>query len=459
MVPMTTTRTAEEIPPWLYTLLVVAGQVIGLSLIIAIGSRDAGYAGLGAYAFAAGFGALLLLRRRFPLAVLVVTVFGIFAYYAFGYPPIGMAVPAVAALYATSVRGRAPAALAAGFVLLAVSLYFRVRDQESSAVLAYDVLTNAALVGCAVALGLNVRGRQRLRAQQETIVALERSREQERAARDLQAERVRIARDLHDSVGHALSVISVHAHVAREAQDRAAATGALDRIIDATGTSLRDLRTTLSLLRGPGDGDGRTPPTLDGIDRLLQAARDVGLDVHATLTTEPVPSPVASAAFRIVQEAVTNVLRHASATTLTVEVTADADTLHVRVADDGHGTADPHDGPAPAPGATGSASAHGAAGPAHGAPGTAGPASAHGAPGAATRAGDGRAESEPGPGRPEPGPGDARTGRPRTDRPRTGRGIAGMRERARALGGTFSAGDADGGGFAVTAELPLGGAA
>lgn len=382
METMTGMRTAEELPPWMYTLLVVAGQVIGLSLIIAIGSYDAGYAGLGAYGFACGFGALLLLRRRFPLAVLVVTVLDICAYYILDYPPIGMAVPAVAALYATSVRGRAPAALATGFVLLAVSLYFRIQDHESSAVLAYDVLTNAALVGCAVALGLNVRGRRRLREQQRTIVDLERARQQERMARNLQAERIRIARDLHDSVGHALSVISVHAHVAREASDQQTAGRALDGIIDATGSSLRDLRTTLSLLRGPGDGDGRTPLTLDGIDQVLQAAREVGLDVRASVTadTAQVPPSVAAAAFRVVQEAVTNVLRHAGATTLTVEVTADEDTLHVRVADDGRG-----------------------------APETATP----------------------------------------------GRGIAGMRERVKALGGTFSAGDADGG-FAVTADLPLG---
>lgn len=382
---VTATRAAAERPPWLDTLLVVAGQVIGLSLIIAIGSHDAGHSGPGAYAFAAGFGALLLVRRRFPLSVLVVTVFGIFAYYTLDYPPIGMAVPAVAALYATSVRGRAPAALATGFVLLAVSLYFRARGHESSSVLAYDVLTNAALVGCAVALGLNVRVRRRLREQQETIVGLERAREQELAARELQAERVRIARDLHDSVGHALSVISVHAHVAREASGEREVGRALDRIVDATGASLRDLRTTLSLLRGPRDADDRTPPTLDGLEQVLQAARDVGLVVQATLTADParVPPPVGSATFRIVQEAVTNVLRHAGATTLTVEVTGDDDALHVRVTDDGHGGTGP----------------------------------------------------------------DGMT--------RTGRGIAGMRERAAALGGTFTAANAGTGGFTVTAALPL----
>lgn len=407
MGPMTAIRTAEEIPPWLYTLLVVAGQVIALSLIIAVG----GYTGLGAYVFAAGFGAVLLLRRRFPLAVLIVTVLGIFAYYILDYPPIGMAVPAVAALYATSMRGRAPAALVTGFVLLAVSLYFRARGQESSDVLAYDVLTNAALVGCAVALGQNVRARRRLREQQETIVALERAREQERAARELQAERVRIARDLHDSVGHALSVISVHAHVARESP--ASAGSALDRIIDATGTSLHDLRTTLSLLRAPGD-DPRTPLTLAGLDQPLQAARDVGLDVHASITADHVPAPVAAAAFRIVQESVTNTLRHATATTLTVEVTADATTLHVRVTDDGRGAA----GPAPDPGA---------------------------GSGGGTGGGVGPAPLEPAPG-------------PERRSARTGRGIAGMRERALALGGSFSAGNT-GDGFAVRADIPLGGPA
>lgn len=373
---------AEEVPAWLYTLLVVAGQVIGLSLIIAIGSRDVGYRGIGAYGFACGFGAVLLLRGRFPLAVLVVTVLGIFGYYILGYPPIGMAVPIVAALYATAVRGRATAALSTGAVLLAVSLFFRAIHHESSAVLAYDLLTNAALIGCAVALGLNVRGRRRLREQQRAIVDLERAREQERAAHDMQAERVRIARDLHDSVGHALSVISVHTHVAREAlgTDRPAAERSLERITDATGASLRDLRTTLSLLRSPEDDGGRVPLTLDGIDQVVRAAREVGLDVRASVTADAdrIPVPVTAAAFRIIQEAVTNVLRHADASTITIEVGADADTLRVRVADDGHGA----------------------------------------------------------------------------DAPDGGRGITGMRERTAALGGTFSAGDGEGG-FVVAAVLPL----
>lgn len=425
---------ADEVPAWLYTVLVVAGQVIGLSLIIAIGSRDAGYDGLGAYAFACGFGAVLLLRHRWPLAVLVVTVLGIFGYYILGYPPIGMAVPAAAALYATAARGRVVAALVTGGVLLAVSLFFRALHHESSAVLAYDVLTNAALVGCAVALGSTVRGRRRLREQQHTIVDLERAREQERAARDLQAERVRIARDLHDSVGHALSVISVHANVAREAltsvaapeappgpgalgvpESRsapgppaspdtsdtsdtpdapeardAAAVRSLDRVIEATAASLGDLRSTLSMLRAPGEtaGDDRTPRGLDGIDRLAQAARDVGLEAHVSVTTgdTPVPAPVATAAYRIVQEAVTNVLRHASATTLTIDVTVTAGTLRVRVADDGRG---------------------------------ADPAAAGGA------------------------------------EPTAGRGLAGMRERAAALGGTCAVAAQPGGGFTVTADLPL----
>ena len=381
----------EEVPSWLYTLLVVAGQIIGLSLIIAIGARDAGRTVPGAYVFACGFGAVLLLRGRFPLTVLVVSVLGVFGYYILGYPPIGMAVPVVAALYATAVRGRAVAGLVTGIVLLAVSLYFRAAQHESSAVLAYDVLTNAALIGCAVALGLNVRGRRRLRAQQATIVELERSREQERAARERQAERVRVARDLHDSVGHALSVISVHANVAREAigDGNPPAERALGRVIEATAASLRDLRGTLSTLRSPGDGDGRAPVTLGGIDQVARAARDAGLDVRVSVADGGrVPAVAAAAAYRIVQEAVTNVLRHAHATTLTIDVAADDDTLRVRVSDDGRGT--------PAPGA-----------------------------GAAKRGGRG------------------------------GRGLAGMRERAAALGGTFHAADGDDGGFVVTAALPL----
>lgn len=339
--PTTADPRSDEVPAWVLTVLVAAGQAIAIALIIAIGSRGTGGHDYGAYLFAAGFGGLLLLRGVSPVAVLVTTVLAVFVYYAVGYPPIGMAVPAVGAFYAAAERGRVVVATAAGAVLLAVSLYFRVHNGESSAVLAYDVITNAALIGCAIALALTVRSQRALRGHQERIVALERRRQQERTARRLEAERLRIARDVHDSIGHALSLVSVQARVAQQAlgEDETAVARALDNVVDATGSSLADLRRTLTMLRCDHDAADHTPPRLTGIERTAQAARDAGLDVTVSIATGdvPIPAPVASTAFRIVQESVTNVLRHAQAQEVRIDVRATDDALRLRITDDGRG--------------------------------------------------------------------------------------------------------------------------
>ncbi|ASR39632.1 hypothetical protein BAY61_24840 [Prauserella marina] len=331
----------DEIPAWVLTVLVAAGQAIAVALIIAIGSAGTLDVDYGAYLFAAGFGAVLLLRRIVPVTVLIVSVLGVFSYYAFDFPPIGMAVPVVGAFYSVTERGRVVVATVAGLVLLGVSLYFRVGDRQPSTVLAYDLITNVALVGCAIALALTVRSRRDLRDQQRRVVLLEREHQQERAARQLEAERLRLARDVHDSVGHALSLVSVQARVAQQSlgSDQAAVARALDNVVSATGSSLADLRRTLTALHSDQAVSLHAPVTLRGIEHTAEAARQAGLDVDVSITTGPadVPEPVAGTAFRIVQEAVTNVLRHAHATRASITVTAEAGTLRLRVADNGTG--------------------------------------------------------------------------------------------------------------------------
>jgi signal transduction histidine kinase len=338
--PLTGSPDGQEVASWVLTALVAAGQAIAVALIIAIGSQDGG-GDFGAYLFAAGFGALLLVRSRLPVAVLITAVLLVFTYYAAGYPPIGMAMPVVGAFYSAAERGRVVVAAAAGAVLLAVSLYFRVTGGESSAVLAYDVITNVALIGCAIALALAVRSTRALRNQQRRMVTLERRHQQERAARQLEAERLRIARDVHDSIGHALSLVSVQARVAQQAlgADDAAVARALDNVVNATRSSLADLRRTLAMLQADREAVGRAPLGLSGIERAAQAAREAGLEVAMSIEVDQaaIPAPTASTAFRIVQESLTNVLRHAGANRVTISVRSGNDELHVRVADDGHG--------------------------------------------------------------------------------------------------------------------------
>jgi signal transduction histidine kinase len=260
-----------------------------------------------------------------------------------------MAVPVVAAFYSVAERGRVLVAAGAGTVLLAVSLYFRHADGQPSAVLAYDLITNVALIGCAIGCALAVRNARAAREQQRRMVTLERHHQQERAARQLEAERLRIARDVHDSIGHALSLVSVQARVAQQSLgvDDAAVARALHNVVDASRSSLADLRRTLAVLQADRDAAETVPLTLTGIEQTARAARDAGLEVALSIDVEPaaLPAPAASTAFRIIQESVTNVLRHAAARRVTITVRGGNDELHVRVADDGTGASPGgHDG-------------------------------------------------------------------------------------------------------------------
>ncbi|MFI7127988.1 sensor histidine kinase [Nonomuraea sp. NPDC050153] len=339
---------ADGVPDWVFLTLVACGQTFAISLIIAVGAPSSGYSGWGAYAFACGFGAVLLAHRAAPLGVLAVTITGIFAYYAVDHPPIGMAVPAAAALYFAAERRNVWWPVGAGLVLLAVSAYFRaVNEHEPGDVLSYDLLTNAALIGCAIALASTVRSRHQLREQQERIITLERERERDRAERTMQEERIRIARDLHDTIGHALAIVTVHANVAREAvgRDDDTVSRSLSNVTDATTRSLRELRSTVSMLHSPARTD-RVPHTMEGIQTIIETARQAGLTTRAELAAEParVPPTIATAAHRIAQEAVTNVIKHAGATTLTITTRIEDDALHLTIGDDGRAPSGPSAG-------------------------------------------------------------------------------------------------------------------
>lgn len=302
-----------------------------------------------AYVFAAGFGAVLLVRRRVPVVVLVVSVLGTFVYYTLGLPTIGVALPVVAAVFSAAERGRLRAAVLAAAVVLVVAMLFRVRDdpQPLASLLGSDAVTNAALLAAAIGLGAAARARTEQARQARQIAALreERARQEQLAA--LRAERERISRELHDTVGHSLSVIALHSGVAADAldawsgdaEDRAGA--AVAQVRAQTSASLRELRTMVGLLREEDGAETRTDLSLASLPALLEGARAAGLTVRAAV--EPgdgaLPAAVETAVYRIVQEAVTNTLRHARADTLEVEVRRRGEELHVAVRDDGRGGA------------------------------------------------------------------------------------------------------------------------
>jgi len=201
----------------------------------------------------------------------------------------------------------------------------------------------------AVLLGEALRNRRSYLTELEDRARyLERSREEE-ARRRVAEDRLRIARDLHDSVAHAMATINVQAGAAAHVVDRrpASAKEALTVIQRASAEVLDELAAMLALLRSEGDGEGEGPalaptPGLRQIPALVASMRDSHLPVtfeqHGPL--DAVPNPVGTAAYRIVQESLTNVMRHGAAAPTAVTVRLEAGRLTIEVTDDGPGPTD-----------------------------------------------------------------------------------------------------------------------
>ncbi len=189
-----------------------------------------------------------------------------------------------------------------------------------------------------IGVGDIVRTRRELHeAERERQEALEHEREQE-GLRRVAAERVRIARELHDSLGHALVAINVRAGVARHIGDPDSASAALGDIQSASSEALGELRATLDLLRESGEAAPTRPSDdLDGVPELMATLRAGGVEARAQVDVRAaeLPRPLGQAAYRIVQESFTNILRHADAATASLEVRVVARRLEIEVTDDG----------------------------------------------------------------------------------------------------------------------------
>ena len=343
----------------------------------------------GAYALLALGPLALVLRRRYVRAVLVF-VFAVTAVYVVrGYPlgpnflSLGFAI--VSALFAGE-RALAWAAVAGGWVLF-LGLPWALGHSGEPKVLAALAIAAWLLVALAGAEGM--------RSRRERFAEVRRARELQ-ARRQADEERLRIAQELHDVLAHNISLINVQSGVALHLMDEKPeqARIALTAINEASADALREVRAVLGVLRGTGEQAPRAPTAgLDRLDDLVTRTTAAGVEVTLEVHGErrPLPASIDLAAFRIVQEALTNIVRHAGADAANVELTYGADELTVQVDDDGHDSgdfADRREGPTP----------------------------------------------------------DGEGG---------GNGIPGMRERAVALGGTFDAGPRSSGGFRVRARIPL----
>ncbi|MGV9942321.1 sensor histidine kinase [Streptomyces sp. NPDC003401] len=305
----------------------VAALLLGTGLS---GSHPAGDRELlGCVLLAAG-GLALAARRRAPLVVLAVTGLSAVGSLAAGFEVLS--VSCLVAVHGAVRAGHRAAALAASVGLVAVlhltALALRDGPAREALAQARNTLEIAWLIA-AFATGEAVRQAER-RADEA-----ERARE-ETARRRADEERLRIARELHDSLTHQISVIKVQGevavHVARRRGERVPE--ALLAIREAGREASRELRATLEALRD----DGTTPPHgLEHIPDLVKRFRGTGLETTLTIEGHPhdVPAAVGRTAYRIVQESLTNVARHAAATTVSVFIDHRPDVLAVRVDDDG----------------------------------------------------------------------------------------------------------------------------
>ncbi|MFF5111964.1 sensor histidine kinase [Streptosporangium sp. NPDC000509] len=330
----------RRLPPWAVDALIGVGVTLVLSIVISAGQGGRQSPDPIAHLWAVGLGALMLVRRRHPTAVLAVTALGLFAYYAAGHPAVGVAVPVAAALFSAAEFGRLVHAVVTATVVIAVSLFFRlIEGEDFSFVVGYELAGHVLLMAAAIALGDGLRSRRTVQAGARRIAELTAQRYRQEADARLHAERLAIARELHDSIGHTTSVISLHADVARESlgHDEARTRAALDLIKSTSTRTMSELRRTVALLRTPGENP-RSVLSLSSVGSLREtaAAAGIDLDLEMRVTTE-LPATVDACAFRIVQEAVTNIVKHSRGTRARVVALDDGAVLRLSVTDDGPG--------------------------------------------------------------------------------------------------------------------------
>jgi signal transduction histidine kinase len=349
--------------------VVLAGLLVANGVLVLQLADTMGLEPPGALAFTSGIAMCLLLvaRRLLPITVFV-AVSALFTVYGFnqGYDALTSSVALFLATVAVGSHGRprardwARAIVIAG--LLGTVVYaFYVADREGLSPLAiwlgpvYSLVLNVFYFGAAWVLGDQFRLRRQreadlaARTAELTARTLELEAERERSAEQATvAERLRIARELHDVLGHHVSVMGVQAGAARRILDRdpGRATDALAAIEASSRQAVTELQRVLHLLRTPDD-DGRGPlGALGRLDELADELRRAGLAVTIQQgPLPPLPTDLDLAAVRVIQESLTNSLRHAGpGTSVWVKVRADDGRLLVEVADDGRGT------PLPAPG-------------------------------------------------------------------------------------------------------------
>ena len=334
---------ARRGPPWLSDLvlaLAVAAAVGGVRAV-EISDRhlhDASFAGLG---LALASALVLSVRRRWPLTVALLTLAAVPAVIALDSASGAVSLPLLVAVYtcATVERGRHSVALAVTCALGVALARGLIQHKGWS-----DGRTAAepALVLAALFLGWAVAARRAYVLETKDRAARAEAAREEEMRRRVDAERLRIARELHDVVAHTIATINVQAGVAVHVIDKQpeAAAQALATIKATSKEALRELRNILGVLREPDGDESLSPaPGLAQLDTLIAASDEAGLRVRLEVTGErrPLPATVDLAAYRIVQESLTNSLRHAGRASAAVRLAYEPEALAIEVTDTGRG--------------------------------------------------------------------------------------------------------------------------
>ncbi|WIM98308.1 sensor histidine kinase [Actinoplanes oblitus] len=390
-------RDAHNGMPQSPVVITAVANFVGLNNIIAHGGLYRPWDSLTTLMLLAGPVALLW-RRRFPVLVFTVASAATILFATHAMPHAAYAAAPALALFGIARQGRRQAALIGGVTAWAV--WVGVTVGLSGPLGLNPGVRPVAGQTCLAAIGLGLMillgGAARIRADNYAEQARTRAEQaralQEQQRRQASEERLRIARELHDVLGHHLSLINVQAGVGLHLMDQRPeqAREALTAIKSASAEALREVRSVLGVLRTEGEAAPRQPAL--GLNRLAELTAAAGIPVRTTITGEPreLPAEVDRAAYRIVQEALTNVRRHHAGPQPEADVAVGylPAALYLSIRNDGPVTAEP-----PVPPAEGG---------------------------------------------------------------EKGSGITGMRARAESLGGRLEAGCPPTGGFLVTVILPTG---
>ena len=345
-------RWGRRLPPWAADVALaatVAVAAVGYTAAYGEGEPQFRQRDAIGYALTVVAAAGLVGRRRWPVPVFGIALAATLAYVGRNYSTGGISLALLVALSTLAAEGNhrrtglAAAVTLASFVLVRAIWVYQGWNYRRT-------LISPGLVigGCvaAVFLGLAVSSRRAYIAEvEDRAERAERSREED-ARRRVDAERIRIAREFHDIVGHSIATINLLAGVAVHVMDKRPQEAAdAVRTIKATSQqALLEVKAGLGVLQERDDGEPQGPaPGLDQLDLLVTTTSKAGVPTRVYVSGErrPLPAPVDLAAYRIIQESLTNVIRHAGAETASVSVMYDDGGVVVEVTDTGRGGENP----------------------------------------------------------------------------------------------------------------------